>query len=59
MARLKLTELQRHEIREALSKSSSVCSQVEQKPLKGESLEAMKILETAVTNLEVFLVTTS
>ena len=54
---MKYTELQIHEIREALSKTSSVCSQIKQKPLKGKDLENMKILEGSVSSLELFLIT--
>lgn len=51
---MKLTELQRHEIDEALIKSSSVLCNVKRRVLKGKNLEAMKLLESAVQNMEIF-----
>jgi hypothetical protein len=57
--KLKITDVQRFKIQEALSNSSSVCSQIKQKTLSKEELEAMKILESAVSGLETFLVITN
>jgi len=51
---MKLTELQRHEIDEALAKSSGVLASIKRRVLKGKNLEAMKLLESAVTNMEIF-----
>lgn len=51
---MKLTELQVHKIDEALSNLQSVLSQIKQKTLRGKALKDMKVLESAVTNLEIF-----
>jgi len=51
---MKLTELQMHEINEALQKSNSVLNQIKQKVLKGKSLRAMKVLEASVQHMELF-----
>lgn len=51
---MKLTELQRHQIDLSLSYSASVLTQIKKKQLRGKNLEAMKVLETVVTNLEIF-----
>jgi len=50
---MKYTDLQKHKISEALSEASSVLSEIKRKTLKGKDLEHMKILESAVQNLEV------
>jgi len=52
---MKLTEVQKFKVREALEKASSVCSQIKQKSLKGKDLEAMKVLESSVSGLELFI----
>ena len=54
---MKLTELQIHQIDEALRNAQPVLSQIRQKPLRGKDLRAMKILESAVVNLEHFRLT--
>ena len=54
---MKLTDLQIHQIHEALSNSQTVLRQIKQKPLKGKALEEMHILESAVSSLEIFSMT--
>lgn len=52
---MKLDNVQIYKVQEAMSSASSVCSQIKQKTLRGEDLKAMKILESAVSHLEIFL----
>ena len=51
---MKLTELQIYKMDQALSNSQSVLAQIRQKELRGDNLAQMKMLEEAVTNLEIF-----
>lgn len=51
---MKLTDLQRHQIDEALRNSQSVLSQIKRKQLRGKKLKNMKLLESGVVNLELF-----
>ena len=55
---MKLTDLQRHKIDQALSESQSVLSEIKRTPLKGKNLEYMKLLESAVQHLEIFVIST-
>jgi len=52
---MKLDPLQRNKIQEAHRHASGVLQEVKQKRLRGQDLEDMKTLETAVQNLELFL----
>ncbi len=56
---MKLTELQIHQIDEALKNSQPVLSQIKRKMLRGKDLKDMKTLESAVVNLEVFRINIS
>ena len=51
---MRLTELQRHEIDEALNKAAGVLAIIKRKILKGEDLKLMKLLEEAVQDIEIF-----
>ena len=53
---LKLSELQNYKIQEALQKANRVLQEIKSKPLKGKELEAMKTLERAVSELELFAI---
>ena len=50
---MRLNELQKHKLQQALSDSSSVLNEVRRKTLKGKRLKFMKTLEQAVVALEV------
>lgn len=53
---MKLTELQRYQLREALRNSSEVLRQIKIKKLKPAEIEDMKQLETVVQTLECLLI---
>lgn len=53
---MELTEVQKFQVREAYEKALSVCNQIKQKSLKGEEVDDMKILERAVSGLEIFII---
>ena len=52
---LKLTEVQKHRLREALRDSSEVLREIKQHRLSGEALIDMKLLEESVQGLEALL----
>jgi hypothetical protein len=56
---IRLNELQKHQLREALDNSSSVQNFYRRRTLKGKDLEIMKTLETAVSALEVVVMVTA
>jgi hypothetical protein len=51
---MKLTEVQRHLISEAYSKSLFVLNEIKHSKLSPRDVEHMKILEDAVSNIETF-----
>jgi hypothetical protein len=53
---MKLTELQKHEIRAAYSSANAVLQQIKRKTLTKKEIEFMKILESAVSNLELCMI---
>lgn len=53
----KLTEMQRHKLREANKNASDVLRELKAQELKGKALDRMKALEEAVGNIEVVLLT--
>ena len=55
MKKLKLTELQMHRVHEALRNTNAVLQQIKQKPLEGQALERMKLLEDGAGHLEIFI----
>jgi len=56
---IRLNELQKHQLREALNNSNSVMLFYRSHTLKGKNLEIMKTLETAVSALEVVVMVTA
>ncbi len=54
--KLKLTELQKHQTEIALHNARAVLHDIKLKPLKGDALTDMKVLEQAVQHLECFAV---
>ena len=54
--KLKLTELEKHQTEIALHNARAVLLHIKLKKLKGEALSDMKILESAVQNLECFFI---
>jgi hypothetical protein len=52
--KLKLTELQKHQTEIALHNARAVLHDIKLKPLKGDALTDMKVLEQAVQHLECF-----
>lgn len=53
---MKLTDVQKFKISQAYSNSNEVLQQVKKKNLRGKELEDMKILESAVSSLEVIMI---
>ena len=56
---MKTSDTQKYKINEAYEKSNSVLTEIRQKTLVGKNLEDMKILETAVQCLEIFMLSTT
>lgn len=56
---MRITELQHYKISESYEKAQSVLNQIKQKALKGENFKAMKLLESAVQHLEIFMIKTA
>lgn len=54
--KLKLTELEKHQLEVALHNARAVLHDIKRKPLKGEALADMKALEEAVTNMECVII---
>jgi len=52
---MKLTDTQKYQIREAFDKSNAVLQQIKRKTLTKKEIEDMKILESAVSELEVII----
>lgn len=53
--KLKLTELQRHRLRQAFRESQDVLNEIRRYRLEGEALADMKTLEVGVASLEVIV----
>lgn len=51
MKKLKLTELQKHQLQTAFDNAAKVLHQIRANPLEGKALEDMKTLEISVQNL--------
>lgn len=51
---MKLTELQRHRVQEAIRHSTEVLRDVRRIPRKGKEQDELRELENAVSNLESF-----
>ena len=55
MKKIKLTEVQKFRLHNALREAASMLSTIKLSPLKGDALKDMKILEQGVQHLECFL----
>lgn len=53
--KLKLTAVQQHKIQTAYREASDVLREIKCKPLAGEALADMQLLEQSVMELEVFM----
>jgi hypothetical protein len=55
---VKLTDIQKDKVRRAYNEASAVLSEIKRKNLSGKELDAMRVLEQAVQNLEAFQIIT-
>lgn len=56
MKTIKLTDTERFRLRESYRHMADVLRPIKLKSLKGDALMDMKMLETAISNLECFLI---
>ena len=56
MKKLKLSEVQLFRLQSARNHAGTVLHQIKTKPLEGNALETIKILEAAMSNIDVVLI---